>query len=69
MIEDVSLDKHTILATLQCQCVTAIGIHENELDILFLIEIAVFVNELIIIVIQMLTQFGACLMRLSLEVI
>ena len=38
MIEDVSLDKPAILAAFQSQCVTPIGVHEDEFHILFRIE-------------------------------
>ena len=37
MVKDVSLDKLTVLTSLQCQSVTTVSVHENELDILFLI--------------------------------
>ena len=58
MVEDVGLDKYTILTTFKSKSVTTVGIHENELDILFLIEIAILIHKLIVIVIEMLTQFG-----------
>ena len=58
MVEYISLDKMPVFATLQCECVTAVGVQKDKLGVLLFVEVAVFLNELIIIVIQMLTQFG-----------
>ena len=69
MVKDVSLYKATILATLQSQRITSVGIHENELDILLLIEVAVSIHELIIILVEVFTHIGIFLMRLSLKMV
>ena len=69
MVENVSLYEYTIFSTFKGKSVTTIGIHENELDVLFLIEVAILIYELIIIVIEMLTQFVTCLMSFSLKVV
>ena len=53
MVKDVCLDKYSVLPTLQSKRIPAVGIHENEFDILFLVEIPVFIHELIIIGVQM----------------
>ena len=69
MVEDVSLDKLTVLATFQCQCVTTVGVHQYELDILLLIEIAILLHELIVILIEVFAQMFTRLMCLCLVVI
>ena len=69
MGEDVSLDKHTVLTTLQCQCVTAVGIHKDKLGVLFLVEVAVSGHELIVILVEVFAEMFACLVRLSLVIV
>ena len=66
MVEDVSLDKLTVLATFQCQCVTTVGVHHNELDILLLVEIAILGYKLIVILIEVFAQMFTRLMCLRL---
>ena len=58
MVENVSLYEYTIFSTFKGKSVATVGIHENELDILFLIKVAILIHELIVVVIEMLTQFG-----------
>ena len=69
MVKDVSFYKAAILSTLQSQRITSVGIHENELYILFLIEVAVSVHKLIIILVEVFTHIGIFLMRLSLKMV
>ena len=62
MVEDVSLDKLTVLDTLQCQCVAPIGVHHNELGIMFLVEVAILGYELIVILVKVFAQMFGRLM-------
>ena len=69
MIENISLDKPAVLAALQSQCVTPVGVHQDKLHILFLIEVAVFIHKLVIILIKVFAQMFRRLMCLSLIVV
>jgi len=69
VVEDVCLDKLTVLATLQSKCVTSVGVHQDELDILFLIEIAILGYKFIVILVKVFAQMLTRLMCLRFVVI
>ena len=69
MVEYISLDKIPVLATLQCECVTAVGVHKDKLGVLLFVEVAVSVHKLIIILVEVFAQVGIFLMRFSFVVI
>ena len=69
MVENIGLDKTAVFATFQRKSVPAVGIHQNELRILFLVEVAVTLHELVIILVEVFAQFFTCLMRLCLVVV
>ena len=69
MVEDVSLDKLTVLATFQSQCVTTVCVHQYELDILFLVEVAILGYKFIVILVKVFAQMLRWLMCLRFVVI
>ena len=69
VVEDVSLDKLAVLATFQCQCIASVSIHQDELGILFFVEIAILLHELIIILVEVFAQVFGRLMGLCFVVI
>jgi hypothetical protein len=58
VVKDVGLYEYAVLSTFKGERITTVGIHENELDVLFLIEVAVLIHKLIVVVIEVLTQLG-----------
>ena len=63
-LEDVSLHKLTILATLQRQYIPSGGIHHYQLHILSAVQIAVTGYKLIVILVQITTLGVVCLVVL-----
>ena len=66
MVEYVSLDKHSVLTALQCQCVTTVCIHKDKLGVLLLVEVAISGHELIVILIEVFAEMFACFVGFSL---
>ena len=69
MVENIGLHKASVLATLQSQSITPVGVHEDELGVMLLVEVAVTLHELVIILVEVFAQFGTCLMCFSLVVV
>ena len=69
MVEYISLDKMPVFTTLQCECVTAVGVHKDKLGVLLFVEVAVSVHKLIIILVEVFTHISIFLMRFSLVMI
>ena len=63
MVEYISLDKMPVFTTLQCECVTAVGVHKDKLGVLLFVEVAVSVHKLIIILVEVFTHISIFLMR------
>ena len=68
-LEDVGLDKGLVYGILQRQHITALAVVQDGTGILALVEIAELLDKLVVILIQLRTEFRLGFTRLSLGII